>query len=182
MNASPTPTADTALMDRVYRMFQHLLVFGLAAMAIMVFANVVLRYAFNSGITLTEEVARFLFVWLTFIGSIVALRQGTHLGMDTVVIKLPHVGKVVFFVISHLLMLGCCVMLWIGCWQQTALNLGNFAPVSGLPIAILYSVGLVTSVLMGITLLSNLWRALSGQLTDDELVSVRESEENVETA
>lgn len=175
---APRPVSRNHLMDGLYRVFEHLLVLGLGAMALMVFTNVVLRYAFNSGITLTEEVARFIFVWLTFIGSIVALRQGTHLGMDTVVSRLPHGGKVAFFVMSHLMMLGCCVMLWFGCWRQTVVNLDNRAPVSGLPVAVLYSVGLVTAVLMSITLLANLWRVLTGRATDDELVAVAESEEH----
>lgn len=146
-------------------------------MALMVFANVVLRYLFNSGITLTEEAARLVFVWLTFLGSIVALRHGTHLGMDTIVGRVPHRMKVAFFVVSHLLMLICCAMLWIGCWRQTVLNIDNRAPVSGLPVAVLYAVGLVAALLMGWTLVANLWRALHGRLTDAELVTVRESEE-----
>ena len=173
--------AVSHLMDRVYRMFEHLLVFGLAVMALMVFTNVVLRYAFNGGITLTEEVARFIFVWLTFIGSIVALRQGTHLGMDTVISRLPRGGKVGCYVLSHLMMLACCVMLWMGCWPQTVLNLENRAPVSGLPMAVLYAVGLVTAVLMSITLIGNLWRIATNRVSDDELVAVAESEEHAET-
>jgi TRAP-type C4-dicarboxylate transport system permease small subunit len=173
---------ETTPMDAVYRMFEHLLVFGLAVMALMVFANVFLRYAFNSGIVFTEEVARFIFVWLTFIGAIVALRQGTHLGMDTVVSRLPRGGKVAFFVISHVLMLGCCVMLWLGCWEQTRVNLDNHAAVSGMPMAVLYAVGLVTAVLMSITLLSNLWRVFTGQISESELVLVRESEESAAVA
>src|SRR6218665_1102432 len=112
MSDSPEVRTDLSPLDRLYRLFEHLLVGGLAVMALMVFANVVLRYLFNSGITLTEEVARLIFVWLTFLGSIVALRHGTHLGMDTIVARVPHRMKVAFFVISHVLMLICCAMLW----------------------------------------------------------------------
>lgn len=43
--------------------------FSLASMAILVFGNVVLRYAFNSGITWSEEMSRFLFVWMVFFRS-----------------------------------------------------------------------------------------------------------------
>jgi len=165
------------LLDRVYRMFQHLLVIGLAVMSVMVFANVVLRYFFDSGIVFTEEVGRYIYVWLTFLGSIVALRQGTHLGMDSVVSRVPHGVRVAFFAISHVLMLGCCVLLWMGCWTQTVVNLDNRSPVSGMPVAVLYGSGLVTAVLMGITLLGNLWRLATGQLDDASLVSVAESED-----
>jgi TRAP-type C4-dicarboxylate transport system permease small subunit len=165
------------LLDRVYRMFQHLLVAGLAVMSLMVLANVFLRYFFDSGIVFTEEVGRYIYVWLTFLGSIVALRKGTHLGMDSVIRRMPHPVRVVFFALSHFLMLGCCVLLWIGCWTQATVNLSNFSPVSGMPVAFLYGSGLVTAVLMGITLLGNLWKLATGQLSSEQLVAVTESED-----
>jgi TRAP-type C4-dicarboxylate transport system permease small subunit len=165
------------LLDRVYRMFQHLLVAGLAVMSVMVFANVVLRYFFDSGIVFTEEVGRYIYVWLTFLGSIVALRQGTHLGMDSIVSRVPRPVQIAFFTLSHLLMLGCCVLLWMGCWTQTVLNLQNVSPVSGMPVAFLYGSGLVTAALMGLTLLTNLWKVATGQLNDKSLVAVAESED-----
>ena len=54
-------------------------------MVVMVFGNVVLRYAFNSGITVSEELSRWLFVWLTFLGAIVAIKEHGHLGTDMLV-------------------------------------------------------------------------------------------------
>ena len=44
-------------------------------MVVLVFGNVVLRYAANSGITVSEELSRWLFVWMTFLGAIVALKE-----------------------------------------------------------------------------------------------------------
>ena len=74
-------------------------------MVVLVFGNVVLRYAFNMGITVSEELSRFLFVWLTFLGAIVALREHGHLGVDMVVSRLPATGKKTCLVVSQLLML-----------------------------------------------------------------------------
>ena len=62
-------------------------------MVVLVFGNVVLRYGFNSGITVSEEVSRWLFVWLTFLGAIVALKEHGHLGSDMLVARLPPRGK-----------------------------------------------------------------------------------------
>ena len=59
----------------------------LAAMCVLVFSNVVLRYVFNSGIATSEELSRWLLVWLTFLGAIVAMRQHAHLGVDTLIIS-----------------------------------------------------------------------------------------------
>ena len=55
----------------------------LAVMVVLVFGNVVLRYGFNSGITISEELSRWLLVWLTFLGAIVAVREHSHLGVDS---------------------------------------------------------------------------------------------------
>ena len=55
------------------------IVISLALMVIMVFSNVVLRYVFNSGITASEELSRFCFLWLIFVGSVLALKEGGHL-------------------------------------------------------------------------------------------------------
>ena len=53
-------------IDRLCRLFAVLMVACLAGMVVMVFGNVVLRYGFNSGITASEELSRWLFVWMTF--------------------------------------------------------------------------------------------------------------------
>jgi TRAP-type C4-dicarboxylate transport system permease small subunit len=146
----------------LYRWLDHLLVVGLSVMGIMVLGNVILRYVFNSGIEYSEEVSRFIFVWITFIGAVVALKEGLHLGMDTLVQRMPPKLRKICFWLSQLLMLWCCWLLFIGSWVQTQLNLYNIAPVSELPIAILYSVGMVASALMALILLANLWRSVKG--------------------
>ncbi len=65
----------------------------LAVMVVLVFGNVVLRYGFNSGITLSEEVSRWMFIWLTFLGAVIALKERGHLGVDMLVGKLPACGQ-----------------------------------------------------------------------------------------
>ena len=153
------------------------IVISLALMVIMVFSNVVLRYVFNSGITVSEEMSRFVFVWLTFIGAIVAMREGAHLGVDTVVTKLPRLGKKVCLAISELLMLVCCVLFFWGTWAQHEINATNIAPVTGLNMIWVYGIGYVTSVGIGLLIINKLWRLATNQISDEELVQVRDSEE-----
>jgi len=61
-------------VDLTCRALSVLMVVFLGMMVVMVFGNVVLRYGFNSGITVSEELSRWLFVWMTFLGSLVAAR------------------------------------------------------------------------------------------------------------
>ncbi len=86
------------LVDAYFALLKLLIALLLAAMVVLVFGNVVLRYGFNSGITLSEEVSRWMFVWLTFLGAIVALREHGHLGVDSLVRRLPLWGKKLCFV------------------------------------------------------------------------------------
>ncbi|HEX4328119.1 MAG TPA: TRAP transporter small permease [Burkholderiales bacterium] len=163
-------------IDRIVRVFEFGVVLALAGMVIMVFGNVVLRYGFDSGITASEEVSRYLFVWLTFMGAVVAMRRHEHLGVDTLVKLLPRGGRLALAVISDLAMLYCCVLFFWGSMKLTQINLTAYAAVTKLPLAVVYGVGMVTSVMIALMLLESLYRVLTGQASDEELVMVQEAE------
>lgn len=164
-------------LDRGCRVLEVLIGLALAVMVVLVFGNVVLRYGFNSGITLSEEVSRWLFIWVTFLGAVVALRERAHLGVDMVVSNLPPLGKKLCLALSYLLMLYMLWLLFQGSVTQTRINWDVAAPVTGAPLAIVYSAGIVFSVLAAPVLLLELFRLLSGRLADDRLVAIQESEE-----
>jgi len=163
-------------IDRIVRVFEFGVVLALAGMVIMVFGNVVLRYGFDSGITASEEVSRYLFVWLTFMGAVVAMRRHEHLGVDTLVKLLPRGGRLALAVISDVAMLYCCVLFFWGSLKLTQINLTAYAAVTKLPLAVVYGVGMVTSVMIALMLLESLYRVLTGRASDEELVMVQEAE------
>jgi TRAP-type C4-dicarboxylate transport system permease small subunit len=168
------------LLDGYCRLLDGLMALALAIMVVLVFGNVVLRYAFNSGITVSEEVSRWLFVWMTFLGAIVALKEHAHLGSDMLVSRLPTGGKKALLVIGHVLMLYFTWLIFSGSLQQAQINYDVEAPVTGASMAIFYGAGVVFAVSAGIFLVYELWLALSGQLSDKDLVMVKESEEAAE--
>lgn len=170
---------DTAI-DRFCRVIDLLIATALAVMVVMVFGNVVLRYAFNSGIAISEEVSRWLFVWLCFMGAIAALKDNAHLGTDMLVARLPVAGKKACMVLSHLVMLYVTWLFLDGSWQQAVINLDVEAPVTGTPVAVFYASGVVFSVCAGVLLVLQLLRVLTGRLSDSQLVMVKESEEQAE--
>ena len=57
----------------------------LSICVVLVNANVIMRYFFNSPIHWAEEVVTSLFVWTVFIGSAYAYRKHSHLGVDIVI-------------------------------------------------------------------------------------------------
>ena len=168
------------VVDGYFVLLKALIALFLAIMVVLVFGNVVLRYAFNSGITVSEEVSRWLFVWLTFLGAIVAMREHAHLGVDSLVKRLPTAGKKFCLVLSQLLMLYATWLLLVGSWEQTLINWDVAAPASGLSTGLFYGVGIVFAVSTGLILLNDLYRAVTGQLSEADLVMVKESEEQEE--
>jgi TRAP-type C4-dicarboxylate transport system permease small subunit len=141
----------------------------LGLMVILVFGNVVLRYGFNYGIIFSEEVSRFLFVWMVFLGSVLMLKDNGHLGVHTLTKKLPLAGKKACKLISDLIVLGCCVLLSIGGWQIIKLNMVNIAPVSEIPLGVVYMACLFCSVGMGLLLIGSIYRLLTGTMTEQEM-------------
>ena len=170
------------MTDRLFKAVEFVLAALLLGMVLMVFGNVVLRYAFNSGIVVSEELSRIFFVWLTFIGAIVAMRDGAHLGMDGFVSRLSRGGKLACLAASQTIVLVCCVMLFWGTWQQHEVNATTKAPVTEISMIWVFGVGYLTSVCIGLLALHKLWRIASGAITDAELIEISESEEVVHAA
>lgn len=160
-------TQTTREKSAIQKFVEHLLVLGMSIMGLMVLANVILRYVFNSGLEISEEVSRFIFVWLTFLGSIIALKDGVHLGVDTLVRRLPKPARLLCYWLSHALMLWCCWLIWKGSWALTMNNLHNVAAISGIPVAAMYGSGLVAAALMAVILIGNLLRSLKGEIHEE---------------
>src|SRR6476646_4331201 len=126
------------VLDLYCRAIKATIALCLAVMVVLVFGNVVLRYLFNSGITVSEELSRWLMVWLTFLGAIVALREHSHLGVDTFVRALPPAGKRICFVLSYGLMLFADWLLLSGSWKQMIITAGDRAPATNLSVGFFY--------------------------------------------
>jgi TRAP-type C4-dicarboxylate transport system permease small subunit len=141
----------------------------LALMVILVFGNVVLRYGFNSGITFSEEVSRFLFIWVVFLGAVLTLRDNAHLGVHMLTKALPFTGKKICKLISDVVTLACCVLITHGGWYIVQLEFKNVAPISEIPLGAVFTGLLVCSIGMGILLLNSIWRNLTGQMGEREM-------------
>lgn len=165
----------TRLIEIYCKTLSFLMALALAIMVVLVFGNVVLRYAFNSGITVSEEISRWLFVWLTFMGAVVALKEHGHLGTDVLVSRLPPRGKKACLFLAQVAMLYVSWLLLSGSWQQARINLDVSAPVTGVPVAIFYGAGVFFAASAMVLLLRELWRTVSGQQVEADLVMVKES-------
>ncbi|MDP4075436.1 TRAP transporter small permease [Acidovorax sp. A1169] len=162
------------LIHWYFKALEGVVVLCLAAMCIMVFGNVVLRHLFDSGINISEELSRFMFIWLIFLGAILAMREGGHLGMDMLVHRLS--GKALFaaVLLAQCTTLACCAVLLWGLLRQHALNMANTGLVTGISLGVVYSVAYLCAASIGVMTVVNIVRLLSGRVSPGALVAVSE--------
>jgi TRAP-type C4-dicarboxylate transport system permease small subunit len=159
-----------SLIHWYFKALEGVMVLCLAAMCIMVFGNVVLRHVFDSGINTSEELSRFMFIWLTFLGAIVAMREGGHLGMDMVVRRLRGRIRWVALMLGQLLVLACCAVLLWGLILQHDINVANIGLVTGMSLVVVYSVAYLCAASIGVMVLVNIVTLLRGKdLPDPQL-------------
>lgn len=141
------------------RMFTHAILAGsMFIMVSLVFVNVLLRYGFNSGIAESEDIARFIFIWMIFIGSILAMHEGTHLGTDILLKSLGPRARKGCMIVSHVLMCFAFTLLLCGSWIQADLNAGVYAlGAVPYPLSWIYVAGIVGSAGCLIVILKNLF-------------------------
>jgi len=156
--------------DRAFvRVNRWVLIVILAAMAVMVFANVVLRFTTSHSILWVEEVSRYLMIWLTFLGSGVVLRYGAHIGIDTLQERFPRGAPAVRLIIFVLLIGFFAAMVWLGV-RYAMLTWGQTTPVLEIPIGAVYLAMPIGFALMIVHLLlmASPWIRQKRFLADDE--------------
>lgn len=154
-----------------FRSLEIIMVLLLTVMTLMVLGNVVLRYAFDSGLVVSEELSRFLFVWLTFIGAVVVARENMHLGVETLVAVLGRRGRITCLVLSDLITVLCCAVFFWGTWQQAEINATFYAPVTGISMLWVYGIGFFSSVGIGLIAGARLLRTATGRLSEAEIAA-----------
>ena len=168
-----------SLSKQVNRLLHAAIAICLMCMSSFVFINVILRYFFNEGLTWAEEASRFLFIWLIFLGAIVAYKENVHLGVDTLVQKLSVKHRRVLFIINNIVLvitMGLCVD---GTWKITMLTSDQVSASLEVPMSWVYISGFLCSVAMVIISLHNLYRLFTNKLDEAELVMSTDTEDKL---
>ncbi len=132
----------------------------LAIMLALVLGNVILRYGFNTGLDVSEELARLLFIWVVFVGAVLAAREKTHIKVDLLSNALSRRGRWVTVIVSELFVVGCCVLVVWGTAMQHDISATTRSLVMGFPMSLVYGSAYVCCGGMGIISLLRIVRLL----------------------
>lgn len=135
------------------------LMIALAVMVAVIFMQVVMRYVFNNSPSWSEEFARYLFIWFSWMGVSAGLKDGEHLKVELLSIALTKRG----FIKSNELVAIIVSLFWLGTtlivayygfevvWQQMDMNV--LTPAMRVPVWIAYLSVPSCSAVVGIRLI-----------------------------
>lgn len=107
----------------------------ISASMIIAFTNVITRYVFNYSIPWSEEVLRFLVIWMCFGGAAHAFRLGVNVGVEFLINKFPPTAAKTVYIITRLITIFYFgVILYFG-WLITVskFQLGQISPAGSIP-------------------------------------------------
>ncbi|MBL1270284.1 MAG: TRAP transporter small permease [Halomonas sp.] len=155
----------TRTINLIFRVVDVALVALLFGMTVMVFVNVVLRYGFGSGIDVSDELSRFFFVWLIFLGAIAAMHRNMHIGFDLVLLLAPAPLRRAMLFVANGLVVVVCGLLITGAIQQFDINATNIAPVTRLPMIWVFGAVIPMAGAIGLIAALRMLGYLTGRLT-----------------
>ncbi len=117
---------------------------------VVVAAQVIWRYVFNASLVWTEELSRYLFTWIIFIGAALAIKEATHIRIGFLVDRLP--PTVAAFVnVFHLVLMVACLAFIVGVgFQWVVINADTRTPALGLPLNYVFYAALPVASLLGV--------------------------------
>ena len=152
------------LLDRIEKALDAVLVFMMIVMAGAVVLQVASRYVFNNPTSWSEELARYLFVWITFLGAAVVIRKRRHVDVTVLTDRLPPGAAKVVYLVSDaavLFMLGA--LTWAGAGLAIMAH-RQLSAAMDLPMSLAYSAMPVGTGLMFVFLVATMiWEWKEGR-------------------
>lgn len=156
-------------MDKLFKGIDYFTGILTGLMVVFVFLNVVLRTFFNSGLTWSEELSRYLFVFVTYIGAISAMRVNGHLGVDTLISRMRPSIQLLMYTVSQAIIACLMGILVAGTHKMVLQNLESRTAALGISYSLLYGIGYITGAAILLMAISNIIHAIKHK---DEISSI----------
>ena len=98
---------------RLAKLIEWLLIAGGGFMVVMVCLEVILRYCFGSSLFFTEELSRYIMIWIVFLGTALLIYELKHINIDVITSKLSPKGQTICALFSQITVALFCIFLAI---------------------------------------------------------------------
>jgi TRAP-type C4-dicarboxylate transport system permease small subunit len=141
----------------------------MAAILLVVSWQVISRYLLKDPSSVTEELARFLLIWIGMLGAVYAYRTNSHLGLNLLLEKISVGAKRLVLILIQLLVIGfsATVLVFGGSeLMQLSLELQQISAALSINMGLVYAVLPISGVLLIIYSIANLLALFKGELPD----------------
>lgn len=156
----------TRLQSAAARAIDLLAIAAFTGMFLCVIAQVVFRYFLGSPLVWSDELARYLFVWASFLGWIIAARRRSHLSIDMAVARLAPRGRAALRLVGALAGVAFAALLVFYGWRITARNLDVETTTLFFSVGVVYAMVPVAALAVGLYAIADglaAWRSLAGE-------------------
>lgn len=145
----------------LYKTLYYFMVFLMLTMVTVIFIQVIARYIVHNSLTWSEEIGRYTFVWITFFGTALAVKERSHVALDILIKKLPTLLKKIITVVGYLLMISfSCVLAYAG-WKMVMLGKNQISSALQIQMNYVYLALPLGSIFIILYLMKNLKEDLS---------------------
>ncbi|GHV36361.1 ABC transporter permease [Spirochaetia bacterium] len=146
-------------LNALFRGVEILIAIFLAIMILMLFMNVVLRQ-FGKGFAWSEEIARFAFIYLVYLGSIGAAHENRHLLIDSILTRIPAAAQKILYALIQVCIIALMWILTTGAWGLAYQNRADRWVATHIPMVLIHGIGVVVGGAIIIISLANLFRLI----------------------
>ena len=130
---------------------------------LVVGAQVFARYVLNHSLFWSEELARYMFIWLVFLSAAMVLRQDRHIQVSVFVDMLPASMKRAIIILGDLLMLGFVLVVFVESIRLAGMVWTVLTAAMEIPWTLVYLGILLGMGVMLLALLGSLWARITGR-------------------
>jgi TRAP-type transport system small permease protein len=132
--------------DFLFRVLVVVASISLATLCLLVIYSVVMRYVFADAPDYVEPIALLLVIVIAMFGAALKVREGGHIGLDSLVKNLSEKGQIVAAAIQHLCLIAFAVAVFFGCSEMAMTTMEDRIPIIGVPEGVRYLIPVVASV------------------------------------
>ncbi|KUO73056.1 MAG: hypothetical protein APF77_20510 [Clostridia bacterium BRH_c25] len=155
-------------MKRVLQLYnkfeEYLLVGSLVFTVTIIFIQVIMRYVFNSSLSWSEELARYIFIWQIWLGASIGVREKKHIKVELIYGLIKGHGKKAVDIIASLIWLAFSIFITIN-GTQLVLDLmqkGSLSSGMRIPLYFVYISLPISTGVMALRLVMEVYETIAG--------------------
>lgn len=107
----------------------------MVVMTFIIFIQVIMRYIFNNSLSWSEELARYIFIWLVYIGISLGCKERAHLRIDAFINVFPQKTRKYIVLLADFIFLGFSIYVFLTgvLYVRMIFSQGDLSPALRLP-------------------------------------------------